>query len=84
MDKGLEAALRRFPLRHEELRRLAQNNETFRGMCADLADAEAAFARWSGTPENAPHGSRANEYGKLVSELVLEIEEMLNGAGSPS
>ncbi|MGX1500186.1 hypothetical protein ACSSV1_005251 [Labrenzia sp. MBR-25] len=84
MDKGLEAALRRFPLRHEELRRLAQDNETFRGMCEDLADAEAAFARWSGRPAKVLNESRASEYGKLVSELVLEIEQMLDRTGSNS
>ena len=84
MDRGLEAALRRFPLRHGELRRLARANETFLGMCRDLADAEAAFQRWSGNPVKVLNETRASEYGKLVSELVHEIEQMLDQTGSNS
>ena len=46
MDKGISAAVRRFPQRSMEIRRLAIADGAFRSLCEDLAEAELALARW--------------------------------------
>jgi len=76
MEKGLQAALRRFPLKGQEIRRHALANSTFRSLCDDLADAEAASNQWGQSP--SPQSNlRRSEYQILAEELATEIEQML-------
>jgi hypothetical protein len=76
VEKGVEAAARRFPLRGPEIRRLALANSTFRSLCEDLADAESAFDQWSSSSA-ANCKVRRSEYQVLTTELAIEIEHML-------
>jgi hypothetical protein len=78
MDKGLVAAIRRFPLKGQKIRRLALADGSFLSACYDLADAEAALNRLA-TSSSFPHrDSRLDEYEILVNELAGEIENILN------
>ncbi|HET7716019.1 MAG TPA: hypothetical protein VFK86_10370 [Bauldia sp.] len=76
MDKGVAAAIRRFPERSLEIRRLALADGGFRSLCEDFREAEAALNRWnqSTTDQGA---LRRSEYRVLVEELAAEIERMI-------
>ena len=77
MEKGLQAALRRFPHRGQEIWRLALTNSTFRSLCDDFADAEAALDLWA--VSNAIHSAqRRSEYQILTDELAAEVEHTLD------
>lgn len=77
MDRGVLAAVRRFPQRSLEIRRLALADSTFRSLCEDLAEAELALARWQQmTTEQA--ASRRSEYDLLVEELAIEINSIVD------
>lgn len=77
MEKGLQAAVRRFPLKSLCIQRLASADDAFLSLCSDLADAEAAMTRWarSGT---SPCESRQDEYEILANELAIEIGQLLD------
>ena len=77
MEKGLLAAIRHFPLKSQEIRRRALADTNFRSLCDDLADAEAALDRWAHSPM-PQSGARRAEYEILVTELVNEIECLLD------
>jgi hypothetical protein len=81
MEKGVQAAIKRFPLKAKEIRRVALANMTFRSLCEDLADAEAACDQW-GVSGAANSKERRSEYQVLMNELAIEIENML--AAQPS
>lgn len=72
MDKGVLAAIRRFPDRSIEIRRLAVADTAFRSLCGDFGEAEDALERWSRAPSE--HAAlRRSEYSILVEELAAEI-----------
>jgi hypothetical protein len=75
-DKALQAAARRFPRSEFTIRRLLRSSETFRELCGELADAEAALAS---VPESvaALREAREREWRELVQELVSEVEQAL-------
>lgn len=77
MDRGVLAALRRFPQRSMEIRRLAIADSAFRSLCQDLAEAELALARW-GQIATELAASRRSEYDLLVEELAVEIESIVD------
>jgi hypothetical protein len=81
MEKGVQAAIRRFPLKGQEIRRMALANSTFRSLCEDLADAEAATERW-GAALNEHSSQRQSEYRILMDEPATEIEAMLGSRPS--
>ena len=86
MERGLQAAVRRFPLKVAEIRRLAFADESFRSLCDDLAEAESALGRWT-LSSSAQSDVRRLEYQLLVEELFGEIEQMVDrrmGAASAS
>ncbi|UVC08871.1 hypothetical protein IHQ71_27770 [Rhizobium sp. TH2] len=74
--KALQAAAKRFPRSEFTIRRLLHSNETFRELCEELADAEAALAN---VPESvaALQQAREREWQELVQELVSEVEQAL-------
>ena len=76
MENGIRAAIRRFPLKALEIRRVALANADFRSLCEDLADAEAAFERCASAAD-ADKDKRRSEYQILKEELAIEIEQML-------
>jgi hypothetical protein len=80
MDRGVLAAVRRFPLRSLEIRRLAVADGTFRSLCEDLCEAEEALDRWSRVPSEQAV-SRQSEYNLLVEELAQEIEGIVDRRG---
>lgn len=72
MDKGVLAAIRRFPDRSLQIRRLALADGTFRSLCGDFGEAEEALAHWSQT--SSPQAAlRQSEYRGLMEELAFEI-----------
>ena len=77
MDRGVFAAVRRFPLRSLEIRRLAVADGSFRSLCEDLREAEEALERWSRVPSEQA-ASRRSEYDLLVEELAREIEGIVD------
>ena len=72
MDRGVLAAVQRFPHWGSEIRRLALADTTFRGLCDDLLEAEVALARWT-LEDDAQSVERQREYDVLVRELADEI-----------
>jgi hypothetical protein len=83
MEKGLQAAVRRFPARSQEIIRLAFANSSFRALCDDLADAELALDRLA-KPASSGGALRCSEYADLVKELAEEIEQFLRNAARDS
>jgi hypothetical protein len=77
IDRGVLAAVRRFPLRSLEIRRLAATDGSFRSLCEDLREAEEALERWSRVPSEQA-ASRRSEYNLLVEELASEVEGIVD------
>lgn len=75
-EQGLEAASRRFPLLSLKIRSRALTDETFRGICADLAAAEAALASVDRLPTHLREERRA-EFEDMIESLALEIKQSL-------
>ena len=83
MDEGLVAAARRFPDRRRAVEALAAADESFRGLCADFAEAQAALRRWRASAA-AARERRCAEYEELVEGLADEIATYLDAAGPSS
>ncbi len=76
MDEGVLAAVRRFPERQRAIETLAAGDESFRSLCGDLADAEAALVGWQASTA-AVREARCAEYQGLVEDLAREVEAAL-------
>ena len=83
MDEGLVAALRWFPGRQRALEALAAADESFRLLCADLAEAEGALQRWR-VSASAARDQRCSEYEELIEGLVGEIASYLDAEAGTS
>ena len=81
MDDDLVAAARRFPDRRRAVEALAAADESFRGLCADFAEAQAALQRWRASASVARE-RRCAEYEELVESLADEIATYLDAAGA--
>src|SRR5262249_20007802 len=66
----------RFPAKADRVRQLFHADETFRGMCEDLAAAVEALKHADRQP-NDVRELRVAEYSSLVEELMSEIGEAL-------
>lgn len=77
MEQSVLVAIARFPGRGNAIEDLARTDEDFRSLCADLADAEAAAARWEHSSSTVS-GVRSAEDRDLARDLAAEL-----GAGSP-
>jgi len=77
MHHAVQAAIARFPDRGHAIEDLARTDESFRSLCEDLAEAEAALARWerSSSPVRA---TRCAEYQNLVRDLAAELAAELD------
>ena len=75
-ERGLQAAVRRFPQAELAIRRLMGRDETFRDICEELADAEQALAS---APRSPPDLARARrlEWQELVDRLAAEVAAAL-------
>lgn len=78
-DRGVLAAVQRFPESAGEIRRLALADAAFRALCSDLVEAQAALVRWT-EAEGARAADRRREYDVLVRELADEIAEAIRHA----
>lgn len=76
-DLSLSAALRSFPEQALAIRRLAARSESFRGLCADLMEAERALECWSSS-SSADAAARSEEYSDLTEDLRKELEQILH------
>ena len=77
MDQRLLAAIAHFPDRGHAIEELARRDEEFLLLCADLAEAEAALARWERS-DMPIREARCAEYRGLVRDLSVEVEAALN------
>jgi hypothetical protein len=77
MDRSILAAIARFPDRGHASVDLARADESFRVLCADLADAEEVLRRFerSSSPVQQAHCA---DYRELVRDLAVEIEQALD------
>jgi hypothetical protein len=76
-DAGLASALRRFPTHSAQIENLVGRNETFRGLCDDLAVAEQALLSVDQLPD-AVREARRIEFKDLVDSLASELERALS------
>jgi hypothetical protein len=83
MDESLLTAVQRFPDRQRALEALAGCDESFRSLCADFADAQAALRRWEESA-SAVREQRCAEYEELVESLAAEIASTLDSVEAAS
>lgn len=76
-ERGLTAALRRFPAHSLHIKELSIRDEEFRALCEDLAAAENALAGADRFPSHVRE-ERRDEFRELVESLVAEIERTLS------
>ena len=81
MDPGVLAAIRLLPRHKTAIEEMVLRSESFRALCGDLAEAEAALRRWekSGAPEYA---ARRVEFRHLVDGLEAELRQAIREARS--
>ena len=66
-----------FPHEVTQVQRLFNMDETFRGMCEDLAAAVETLSHVDGLPESVRE-ARRQEYADLVDALVSEIRDAIS------
>jgi hypothetical protein len=87
MDSGLERVTERFPELTASIRARFHDDQSFRDMCSDYAEAGEALQRWLAS-DDAQQAARVEEYRELARALEIEIVTALRsphpGAPSPS
>ncbi|MCX5580509.1 hypothetical protein [Kaistia terrae] len=76
---GRAAVLRRFPAEHRAIEALTAQNEDFRDMCEELAEAEMALLAVERLPGHL-RSQRAAEWRASIERLASEIARALNDA----
>jgi hypothetical protein len=72
MDSGLERVIERFPELAASIRARFHDDQSFREMCSDYAEAGEALQRWEASSD--PHrAARIEEYRELAEGLEVEI-----------
>ena len=77
MHHAVQAAIARFPDRGHAIEELARTDESFRSLCEDLTEAQAALARWERST-SLVGSARCDEYRILVRDLTAELEAELD------
>ena len=77
MHHAVQAAIARFPDRGHAIEELARTNESFRALCKDLAEAQAALAWWERSSSSVKE-ARCAEYRELVRDLAAELAAELD------
>jgi hypothetical protein len=77
--RGLAAALELFAPQARRIEDLFEFDESFRGLCEDLADAQATLKHTMRLPDDIRE-ARQLEYRELVTALSNEIEDALSKA----
>lgn len=76
MRAALSAVVRRFPELELTIRRMMEADQTFRDMCEELVEAEAALSRVEQLAEPLRTARKA-EWQDLVGRLTREVEVAL-------
>jgi hypothetical protein len=77
MHDAVQAAIARFPDRGHAIEEVARTDESFRSLCEDLSEAQAALVRWERS--TSPIGAaRYAEYRILVRDLAAELAAELD------
>jgi hypothetical protein len=76
MDPGMARVIQCFPEQAASIRNRFHDDQSFREMCGDYADALEALQRWqaSDSPQKA---ARVEEYQELARALEIEIASAL-------
>ena len=77
MDQGVLAAIRHLPAHGRSIKERALRSESFRALCADLAEAERALAEWESSLLPI-RKARCIEYQQLIESLEAELKETLD------
>jgi hypothetical protein len=72
MDSGMERAIERFPELAASIRARCHDDQSFREMCDDYAEALEALQRWERS-DGPQKSARIEEYRELVGALEIEI-----------
>jgi hypothetical protein len=72
MDPGLRRVIERFPEHAPSIRECFHDDQSFREMCSDYAEALNALQRWQ-TSDGPQKAARVEEYQELVGALESEI-----------
>lgn len=81
--EALLSALRRFPELELKIRRMIAADQTFRDMCEELAEAEAALSRVEQLPLPVREARKA-EWQEITERLTREIDAALRGNQPPN
>ena len=76
MDPGVLAAIRLLPKHRKTIEEMVLDNESFRALCGDLAEADQALRRWEGSGA-AGHAARCLEYRHLIDGLEAELRQVV-------
>jgi hypothetical protein len=76
MDSGIARAIQCFPEHAAFIRERFHDDQSFREMCSDYADALEALQRWQAS-EGPQKAARVEEYRELARALEIEIATAL-------
>jgi len=71
------AAIQRLPRHKKAIKELVLLSESFRGLCGDLAEAEAALQLWQ-ISGDAGAAARCLEYGHIIDGLEAELRQAIH------
>jgi len=77
MQHAVQATIALFPDRGRAIDELARMDGSFRSLCEDFAEAQAALVHWERS-SSPMREARCAEYRDLVRDLAAEIKAELN------
>jgi hypothetical protein len=75
-DSGMARVIQCFPAHAASIQQRFDDDQSFREMCSDYADALEALQRWQGS-EDPQKAARVEEYQELARALEIEIASAL-------
>ena len=76
MDSGAARVIQCFPEHAASIQKRFDDDQSFREMCGDYADALEALQRWQAS-ESPQKAARVEEYQELAKALEIEIASAL-------